>query len=217
MSAKIDISVYLKDKNVQPNKQNYGTCKNCGKSVYWAREKVASHKRSGNCTGIAQEEMLLFSGMKTVSTVVQVPSTSGLVSPPVVSSERKVGNPEGEKLRDKIDSISLAQKRQFDLVVADFFHKCNVPLSIADSEPFKNMLSTLRPAYANLSPSSKVIGGTMLSEKYDAAQKEVQAKVSKCSSFCLVTDGWSNKRNQHILNFIVVVPFEKPIFYKVSQ
>lgn len=216
MSAKFDISVYLKDKSVQPNKQNYGTCKNCAKSVYWAREKVASHKRSGNCTGLTQEEKLLFSQMKTVATVVQVPSTS-CSGESKVSSEIKAKNPEGEKLREKIDSISLAQKRQFDLAIADFFHKCNVPLSIADSEPFKNMVSTLRPAYAKLSPSSKVIGGTMLSEKYDAAQKEVKAKVSKAPSFCLVTDGWSNKRNQHILNFIVVVPFEKPIFYKVSK
>ena len=40
--------------------KNTGTCKSCGKSVYWSREKVNSHKRSKNCNKITEEELNFF-------------------------------------------------------------------------------------------------------------------------------------------------------------
>ncbi|CAO1412602.1 unnamed protein product [Diamesa serratosioi] len=40
--------------------KNTGTCKACGKKVYWSREKVNSHKRSKNCSNIPVEELNFF-------------------------------------------------------------------------------------------------------------------------------------------------------------
>lgn len=40
--------------------KNTGTCKSCGKSVYWSREKVNSHKRSKNCTEVTEDELSFF-------------------------------------------------------------------------------------------------------------------------------------------------------------
>lgn len=40
--------------------KNTGTCKSCGKVVYWSREKVNSHKRSRNCSTITEDELNFF-------------------------------------------------------------------------------------------------------------------------------------------------------------
>ena len=40
--------------------KNTGTCKSCGKSVYWSREKVNSHKRSKNCKTVTEDELTFF-------------------------------------------------------------------------------------------------------------------------------------------------------------
>lgn len=40
--------------------KNTGTCKACGKNVYWSREKVNSHKRSKNCDKVTEDELNFF-------------------------------------------------------------------------------------------------------------------------------------------------------------
>ena len=58
MSAEIE--TYLMRKTAG----KYGTCKVCAKSVYWSRQKLGSHKRSGNCSGQAFEEKQMFISQK---------------------------------------------------------------------------------------------------------------------------------------------------------
>ena len=41
-----EIKTYLANKDCT----RYGTCLTCGSRVYWTRQKVESHLRSGNCT-----------------------------------------------------------------------------------------------------------------------------------------------------------------------
>ncbi|OWZ05246.1 hypothetical protein PHMEG_00022695 [Phytophthora megakarya] len=54
-----DINSYLKKRN---NKT--GNCRVCSKQVPWVRDRVSSHKTSGNCTGISPEELEIFRGLK---------------------------------------------------------------------------------------------------------------------------------------------------------
>ena len=51
------ISVYLRNYN---SVKREGTCIACGKTVQWAKPRVASHKRS-SCTNASEEEKLMFS------------------------------------------------------------------------------------------------------------------------------------------------------------
>lgn len=207
------INSYLKEKD--KGKPGYGECLACGKLVHWSREKVTSHKsaKSKNCTGITDEEQNLFRGLKNIK-IVEVRTIATDPKQGLPSPQSSLQKPESNLLR--VDKLTLEEKSRCDAAIASFFHKTSIPLQIADSDAFKEMISTLRPAYGKLSPSAKVIGGSMLDKQYELMKTEIEAKIKKAKTYSLVTDGWSNARNEHIINFVVCIPDEAPIFYKVN-
>lgn len=216
INSNFPLKDYLKCKDgVKPG---FGTCIACSKLVSWSRSKIISHNTSKNCTGISDSDVNLFRGLKSVQTVqihtVQVETVNEMTSG---TSGQQMTSSGGENvLTRRIDHLTLEEKKRCDAAVATFFHQSSIPLSIADVSPcFKNLIKTLRPAYADHLPSSKVIGGTMLDEEYNRIKQANLEKIRKAKCYSIVTDGWSNIRNEHIINFIVVIPNEKPIFYKV--
>jgi Protein of unknown function (DUF 659)/hAT family C-terminal dimerisation region len=72
----------------------------------------------------------------------------------------------------------------------------------------------LRPAYVDSMPSASVIGGSLLNQEYELLFDQTKSFITNASHYSLVTDGWSNLRNEHIVNFVVLVPGHKPFFYK---
>ena len=38
--------------------------------------------------------------------------------------------------------------------------------------------------------------------------------ITSCKSYSLVTDGWSNLRNDHLVNYVLLIPNQKPFFLK---
>ncbi|KAG5681472.1 hypothetical protein PVAND_010904 [Polypedilum vanderplanki] len=51
------ISDYLENRQ---KTNNFGTCRRCQKNVYWSTTKVASHIRSGHCSGTSEDEVKRF-------------------------------------------------------------------------------------------------------------------------------------------------------------
>jgi hypothetical protein len=43
---------------------------------------------------------------------------------------------------------------------------------------------------------------------------EMKILVRKAKTVSIISDGWSNIRNDHLVNFVVVIPFTKPILFK---
>lgn len=214
ISNNFPLKDYLKCKDSE--KAGFGTCIACSKLVAWSRSKIISHKVSRNCAGISDADVTLFRSLKTVQSVeVRTITVENIPDRPESSSGSSSTN--DNILSRTVDRLSLAEKQKCDDAVASFFLRTSIPLSIADSEPFKNLINVLRPAYGKHVPSSKVIGGRLLDEEYEQIKKSNLEKIRKAKSYSIVTDGWTNLRNEHILNFIIVIPSSKPIFFKVSS
>ncbi|KAI3661953.1 hypothetical protein MP638_005994 [Amoeboaphelidium occidentale] len=102
----MDISRYLKNKSKPPKKSyKVGDCAVCGLELRWSREKLSSHKRSGNCIG---------------------------------------------------------------------------------QEP------------ADLDLCEKVLSGSALNKRYLALKEQAQSMLNSAQMYSIVTDGWSNIRNEHL-------------------
>lgn len=110
--------------------------------------------------------------------------------------------------------MDAGQKEQIDTALSTLFYRCNLSFSIVESAAFKDFVNTIRPSYSKFLPSRKVLGGTMLDNAY-LKYKEIGLHMIKSARmYSLVTDGWSNVRQEHLVNFIVIIPNQKPIFFK---
>jgi len=82
------------------------------------------------------------------------------------------------------------------------------PLHMTDHPLWKEVFSTLRPSYQP--PTRKKIATTILDAEFEDMQAIVTSTVAEAENLNLQCDGWSNVRNEGILNFVITTP--KPVF-----
>ena len=64
-------------------------------------------------------------------------------------------------------------------------------------------------------PTRKKVAGPLLLDEYEELKTSVKEKIEKARYVNLVSDGWSNMRNEHVVNFIILIPNEEtPIYFK---
>jgi len=98
--------------------------------------------------------------------------------------------------------------------IAEFFYRTAIPFNVASSESFKAIFKAARPAYANFIPSPKVLGGTMLDQTYSKYLDIGTSMVGDCLMYSIATDGWTSITNDHLVNFVLLIPGKKPFFHK---
>lgn len=81
---------------------------------------------------------------------------------------------------------------------------------MVDHPAWKTFFKSLRPSYTL--PSRKVVATKLLDEKFDNMQTSLESNLEKSSNMHLQCDGWSNIRNEAIINFIITTP--EPVFVK---
>ena len=75
---------------------------------------------------------------------------------------------------------------------------------------WKRFFYAIRPAY--VVPSMYKISESLLDSEYNKIKVETMATIAECDSIGMMCDGWSNIRNEPIINLVVSQP--KPIFWK---
>ena len=89
-----------------------------------------------------------------------------------------------------------ALKSRLDLLVATFFHSCNIPFSVVEHPSFKALMEALCPGYQV--PTRKQLSGNLL----DDVTAEQTDSMRHCLNGRIVTlaqDGWSNIHNDPVL------------------
>lgn len=189
----IDISKYLQEFD---SAKRSGKCIACHKIVQWCRERLAAHKRS-SCPNFSEEEKRFFAKRKLE------PSTSHFNAE--MNSESSNIAPDKEMSNEK--------KAKIDTKLASFFFRTGISLRILDSEVFKDFVKTLDPSYASKMPCSKSLSGPLLDETYMKCKSALDETLDSSNNLTLISDGWTNIRGDHIVNFCVKAPEKKPFFY----
>lgn len=188
-----NISDYLREYNQETKK---GKCISCAYLVPWSREKLAGHKRS-HCPDISTEEKNIFTKRK-------FPAISG-------SQSNTQDSFNSSELNDSV--TDSATKEELDAAIANFFIRSGIAFRIADSMAWRKMISLLNPNYAITMPTSRTISGQLLDKQYEESSNKVNKILAETEGLILTSDGWTNIRNEHEVNFVVKAPNHPAIFY----
>jgi hypothetical protein len=188
--ANFEISNYLRDFD---KKTRMGICKTCAAPVKWQRDRVASHKR-GKCDQVSGEERIFFSKRKHAESL----------------------NISGDDSNDASFSETTheATKEEIDAALANAGIKAGIPFRFFDSPAFRYFVKLLNPEYAKVMPCSKTIGGSLLNNQYEKITVKINEILQESENLTMTSDGWTNLRGDHIVNFVVKAPNRPPFFYK---
>lgn len=108
------------------------------------------------------------------------------------------------------DSMSVTESEKLDSAFAKAVYSSNSPLSLTDNPFWQQFFKQLRPSYKL--PSRHELSTTLLDKEYEEVSQFVNEEIRKADFVTVITDGWSNVRNEGIVSYIVTTP--TPIFYK---
>ena len=174
------------------NLNNKGKCKSCIKLVFWSRRDLAQHKRK-SCTNISTEERNEFAKK---------------VKPAETSNETSIESNDSDR------SLTVATKIEIDEAFARVFYRTGIAFRIADSHALRDFIKLINPEYEKVMPSAKVVSGSLLNNQFIKAQDKVNLIIGRKKDLILISDGWTNNRGEHIVNFLLKAPGEKSVFYK---
>lgn len=189
----IHISDFLKNFDRTTGK---GICKSCSIQVRWIRERLAMHKRK-SCSSVSAEEKVLFAKRKCVE-------------PPVGFNTSSNSNDSFLNTSTK----SEASQEEINSAVANLFLRTGIAFRIADSPAWKNLIALLNPDYAKHMPTSRTLSGKLLDKQYEEMKQKIAVILEESEGLVLTSDGWTNIKGDHLVNFIVKAPNRQPFFYK---
>lgn len=175
-----------------------GNCIRCNKIIGWARDKVACHYRI--CGD--DEQKKFFNMMKSKSR-----SRSSTTSESETSESDLSTSPDIE--------IPAAKRSKIDSVLSQFVFNTGISFRVVESPYFKKLINELNPAYAEQIPNRQKLSTKLLDEEYSAIKNELDRMLQETvCGLTLITDGWTNVRKDHLVNFCIKFPCGKTFFYK---
>ena len=102
-----------------------------------------------------------------------------------------------------IDSMNTNDTESLDLLVAKFFYRTGILFNTVDCDEWKAMWNFVRSSYSP--PSSKKLHTILLQRTNKMVKEECLNVIKDAETVALVTDGWSNMRKDHLVNYITVI------------
>lgn len=178
-------------------KTHRGKCKACQQPVQWSKDKVSSHKRA-SCANASVEEKRKFAKRKFES----LDRTQEDISFIQQSSSAHGSNLTADETREDINA-------KFSY----FFYRSGISFRLAESDALKDLITALNPSYASLIPTAKRLSGSLLDAQYTKCSNRLKEIHETSENLALISDGWTNVRGDHIVNFCIKAPNEKPYFH----
>ncbi|XP_065313935.1 uncharacterized protein LOC135923222 [Gordionus sp. m RMFG-2023] len=109
-----------------------------------------------------------------------------------------------------IDRINSKEKNELDQLFAKAVYASNLPFHITENPYIQEFFKKIRPIYTL--PRRRQLAGYLLDKASGDMEVRVADIIDKAPYLSIVSDGWSNIRNESIINFMVMTPV--PVFYK---
>lgn len=115
---------------------------------------------------------------------------------------------------NQFDKLTRSEKSNLDQDLAETFFELGMPFNLLNHPKFRNFVKALRPAYNP--PYRRDLAGPLLDQAFSQQQAGLQQSIDRAARLTLVTDGWTNIRNESIINYMLVDPEGKAYFYKAD-
>jgi Protein of unknown function (DUF 659)/hAT family C-terminal dimerisation region len=103
-----------------------------------------------------------------------------------------------------LPKVAVKNKQQFQEHMAMHFYATGTSFQRIDDVHLKEAIKVLRPDDGML-PNRKQLATTLLDKCHQKLMAKVDARL-KCATACLTTDGWSNIKNDPVVNYMAVSP-----------
>lgn len=110
--------------------------------------------------------------------------------------------------------LTAEKKAEIDTALAMLCFRTGVPFRFVDSDVFRHFVKLLNPEYARELPKSRSVSGVLLNTQYNKTSDKLHDILATSTNLTLFSDGWTNCRGDHIVNFLVECPGKPPIFYE---
>ena len=119
--------------------------------------------------------------------------------------------PKKQKLSSPyFDTMSESQQVKVDKYLARAIYASGCPLHLTTNMYWKRLSQVIRPAYTV--PSRYMLSNNLLDSEYYRVQEKVKETTDNSDCLCIISDGWSNIRNEGLINFLLTTPL--PVFLK---
>ena len=185
-------------KNGSRMKSHIETCINCPKTV---QEK---YKSPSATTSIQSEQKC---DMEESDTDWLLDFSSNETRP----KKLKKATPRSKTTMEKFtDTLSASEQEKLDSLFSRAVYASATPFSIVENPHWIKFFKAIRPAY--VLPSRFRLSNPLLDLEYNKVDADVMEKIADADCVGIMCDGWSNTRNEAIINFIVSMP--QPVFWK---
>lgn len=116
------------------------------------------------------------------------------------------------KISQYVDTMSESDIENAQMKLARAIYASGCPLSLVENKYWLDCMSSIRPAFKM--PTRNQMSNSLLDKTYNETVANVKSTVAAAPSVALVVDGWSNIRNEGIMNIMVVPARQSPLFWK---
>lgn len=187
--------------STENNKDKY-TCKYCD-TVYTNKNATKFARHITKCNKAPVEIKNVFD-KKTVDNVL---CTSGASSSASIVTQVTQFPSVTDSTRTLLDNTEVHR------ILSRAIYVTGQPLSLLEHPLWREALQALRPDYEV--PSRKMLSTSLLNEEYTKVKNEINEKIQQAKILHIAVDGWSNLRNDSIINIIIFAT--KPYFYKFLE
>jgi Protein of unknown function (DUF 659) len=179
-------------------------CKYCDKKLPDSKDRWKSHLNA-NCKAIPDYVKSSIPRKRKASESVTIlsHSESGVLEPSGSASNGQ------RSILKWIDKTNQALLDELNDDFSSMIYSTGIPFVFADHPKVRQFLKKLKPSWNP--PSAKVIAGTLLKKKSNSLKNSVNDFISQSEYVSLVSDGWSNLRREHMVNYVIVTPNHKPV------
>ncbi|XP_050064322.1 uncharacterized protein LOC126553204, partial [Aphis gossypii] len=118
--------------------------------------------------------------------------------------------PVSSNIMNFCDKINENEQKNIDILLARSIYASSSPLNLVENAYWKEFFKKIRPAYCP--PSTYIISHRLLDDEYKRVKECTNNNILNASVLGIMCDGWTNLRNESIVNFVVTTP--NPIFFK---
>lgn len=113
-----------------------------------------------------------------------------------------------QRITSHFQPLSSQQQRRAEQCLANWVYAVELPFRPLEHEHFKTFTQCLNTSFEP--PSAELLSGTLLNDRYLEVNEMVMAALSRSAWLSLVTDGWDDAVNNHVVNYMVCTP--RPFF-----
>ncbi|XP_025419309.1 uncharacterized protein LOC112689689 [Sipha flava] len=103
-----------------------------------------------------------------------------------------------------MDGMNSNEQENLWKLLATAIYSTATPFSIVENDYWIQNFKGLRPSF--IPPSRHLISNKLLDDEYIQMSTNVNKKVHEAFVFRIQIDGWSNIRNEPIMNIIITTP-----------